>query len=104
MQLNSVVLPDPFGPIKPQIWLRPTSKETPLSATTPPKRTATSRTLSKGDGSAAGIRYIVGSKQVTMARKHFVDLFGACDLRPRRANQGRRAGRLSREAGQRRGW
>src|SRR5580692_7036980 len=58
MQLNSVVLPDPLGPIRPQICSRPTSKDTPFSATTPPKRTATSRTLSKGDPETCDIKCI----------------------------------------------
>ncbi len=47
-QLNSVVLPAPFGPIRPQMSPRRTSKLTPSSATMPPKRTVTPRTLSKG--------------------------------------------------------
>src|SRR5277367_1140872 len=41
MQLNSVVLPEPFGPIRPQISPRPTVNDTPSSATTPPNRMAT---------------------------------------------------------------
>src|SRR5277367_5586202 len=48
MQLNSVVLPEPFGPIRPQISPRPTEYDTPSSATTPPNRTATSRMDSSG--------------------------------------------------------
>ncbi len=56
MQLNSVVLPDPLGPIRPQISPRPTSNDTPFSAITPPKRSMTLRTLSRGDDAAAGIR------------------------------------------------
>jgi hypothetical protein len=56
-QLNRVVLPAPFGPIRPQTGLARTSKLTPSSATMPPNRTDTSRTLSSGeprdeDGSA----------------------------------------------------
>ena len=47
MQLNSVVLPAPFGPIRPQISPRPTSNYTLSSATMPPKRTDTPRTLSR---------------------------------------------------------
>ncbi len=47
MQLNKVVLPAPLGPISPQTWPRCTSKVTPSSATMPPKRTVTPRTLSK---------------------------------------------------------
>src|SRR6267142_1499245 len=48
MQLNSVVLPEPLGPIRPQISPRPTSNDTPSSATTPPNRTATSRMDNSG--------------------------------------------------------
>ena len=46
MQLNSVVLPAPLGPIRPQMSPRPTSKLTLSSATMPPNRTDTPRTLS----------------------------------------------------------
>src|ERR1700722_11477680 len=38
-QLNSVVLPAPFGPIRPQICPALTSNETLSRATIPPKRT-----------------------------------------------------------------
>src|SRR5689334_5887549 len=48
MQLNSVVLPDPFGPISPQISPSRTSKETPPSAVIPPNRTTTPETRSSG--------------------------------------------------------
>src|SRR3954452_16804652 len=46
MQLNSVVLPAPFGPIRAQISAARTVHETPSSARTPPKRTETSSTRS----------------------------------------------------------
>src|SRR5258708_12545757 len=46
MQLKSVVLPAPFGPIRPTMRPGATSKETPSRATMPPKRTATSCTRS----------------------------------------------------------
>ena len=38
MQLNNVVLPEPFGPIRENISLFFTEKETSLSATKPEKR------------------------------------------------------------------
>ena len=38
MQLNIVVLPEPFGPISPRISPSATSKDTSLSAVNPPKR------------------------------------------------------------------
>src|SRR6266850_2854292 len=44
MQLKSVVLPAPFGPMSPTMRPGATSKETRLSATMPAKRTATSCT------------------------------------------------------------
>src|SRR4051812_17599548 len=44
--LNRVVLPAPFGPMSAQITPSSTVKERPSSATTPPKRTPTSSTLS----------------------------------------------------------
>src|ERR1700734_3389409 len=47
MQLKSVVLPAPFGPIRPQIAPRGTSKETSSSAVTPPKRIVTPWTASR---------------------------------------------------------
>src|SRR4051794_29129539 len=46
MQLKSVVLPAPFGPIRPTMLPGATSNDTPSSATMPPKRTATSCTRS----------------------------------------------------------
>src|SRR4051794_33513254 len=53
MQLNNVVLPAPFGPIRPQIWPCRRSNEGPSSATTPPKRSRTSRTARKESSGAA---------------------------------------------------
>ena len=47
-QLNSVVLPAPFGPISPQISPSLTAQVTPSSARTPPKRTDTSSMRSNG--------------------------------------------------------
>src|SRR6516165_5472511 len=44
MQLNSVVLPAPFGPISPQMAPQATSKLTFSSAVTPPKRIETPST------------------------------------------------------------
>src|ERR1700722_697432 len=49
MQLKSVVLPAPLGPIKPQIAPRSTSKETPSSAVTPPNRIVTPWTASRAE-------------------------------------------------------
>src|SRR3954463_14368392 len=43
MQLNIVVLPAPFGPIRPRISPPFRANETPSSATMPPKRNAISR-------------------------------------------------------------
>ena len=63
-QLNSVVLPAPLGPIRPQMSPFFTSKLTPSSATMPPKRTVTPRTLSKGSA-----RFGMGWRVV---------VFGAC--------------------------
>ena len=44
MTLNAVVLPAPFGPIRPEICPDSTSNETPSRATMPPKRNVISRT------------------------------------------------------------
>src|SRR5436309_10533946 len=41
MQLNRVVLPEPFGPISPTISPSRTAKSTPSTATRPPKRLVT---------------------------------------------------------------
>ncbi len=46
MTLKTVVLPAPFGPIRPATTPRSTLKETPSSATMPPNRNVTSRTES----------------------------------------------------------
>src|SRR5262245_27575331 len=50
MTLNAVVLPAPFGPIRPEIFPSSTSKELPSRATMPPKRSVTSRTSSRAIG------------------------------------------------------
>src|SRR3954451_2488722 len=47
MQLKVVVLPAPLGPIRPQICRSSTSKETPATAVTPPKRMTMSWTSSR---------------------------------------------------------
>src|SRR5438128_3490029 len=47
MQLRSVVLPAPFGPMMPRMSPSSTPKLTPASALTPPKRLLTSLTASK---------------------------------------------------------
>src|SRR5881296_3200870 len=49
-QLKSVVLPAPFGPMRPTICPASTSKETESSARMPPKRTVRSRTVRIGIG------------------------------------------------------
>ena len=49
MQLKSVVLPAPFGPIRPQMLRSPTVKETPPTAVTPPNRITTSLTSSSAN-------------------------------------------------------
>ena len=38
MQLKAVVLPEPFGPMRPRISPSPTSNEIAFSAVKPPKR------------------------------------------------------------------
>src|SRR6185503_13089735 len=55
MQLKSVVLPAPFGPISPTIWPGATSKDTLSSATMPPKRTLTSCTRNNACAGAGSI-------------------------------------------------
>ena len=45
--LNAVVLPAPFGPIRPTIWPSSTSNETPSRATIPPNRRVTFRSESR---------------------------------------------------------
>src|SRR5437879_2831524 len=46
MALNTVVLPAPFGPIRPTIWCGCTEKLRPLTAFKPPKTTLTLSTSS----------------------------------------------------------
>ena len=48
MQLNIVVLPEPFGPINPRISPSATSKDTSLSAVNPPKRLTAPDTARSG--------------------------------------------------------
>src|SRR5258708_6900689 len=52
MALRKVVLPLPFGPTRPSSSLSPSSRETPLTALTPPKVTVMSSALSMGHFSA----------------------------------------------------
>src|SRR5829696_9700461 len=56
MMLNAVVLPAPFGPIRPTIWPSGTSRETPSRATIPPNRRVTLRS----ESSAIGRRSLFG--------------------------------------------
>ena len=49
MQLKSVVLPAPFGPIRPQIAPWATSKDTSWRAVTPPNRIVTPSTTSRAE-------------------------------------------------------
>jgi hypothetical protein len=51
--LNAVVLPAPFGPIRPTVSPGSTSNETPSSATMPPKRRVTFSTVSSATGAVA---------------------------------------------------
>ena len=46
--LKKVVLPAPFGPIRPTIAPSGIVKSTPLTATSPPKRRTTPRASSRG--------------------------------------------------------
>src|SRR5438046_9642550 len=65
MQLNTVVLPAPFGPIRAVIAPRPALKETLLMATSPPKRMLRCSTRSTGarfDGGAATVGPVVAAK------------------------------------------
>ena len=68
MTLNAVVLPAPFGPIRPEMWPSSTSNETPSSATMPPKRSVTSRT-SRGAPSARYPKRASGNTATT-GRSH----------------------------------
>src|SRR6266849_329725 len=49
-QLNSVVLPEPLGPISPRISPSRTSNDTPLSAVKPPNRFVSPETVSISEG------------------------------------------------------
>src|SRR4051812_24143917 len=70
MQLKAVVLPAPFGPIRPTISNSLTSSETSCSACRPPKRMDRSRTSSTDTGAlhsaGAGVgRVVVQGERVT---------------------------------------
>src|SRR5712691_11414606 len=54
MQLKAVVLPEPFGPMRPRISPFLTSKDTPLRAVNPPKRLVSPVTVSIGCEEARG--------------------------------------------------
>src|SRR5262245_5683614 len=55
MQLIMVVLPDPFGPIRPRRSPSPRWRSTPFSATNPPKRLVSPLTLRIGSAMALGL-------------------------------------------------
>src|SRR5712691_8915028 len=57
MQLKRLVLPAPFGPIRPTIWPSTMSNETLSSAATPPKRRLTSRTDNSGSSNTLNLRW-----------------------------------------------
>src|ERR1700680_3873683 len=77
MTLNNVVLPAPFGPIRATTSPASTEKETRSSATTPPKRTLSSRTSSsaisakvyKPAARLANNRLARGSRAVRQAQR-----------------------------------
>ena len=48
MQLNAVVLPEPFGPMSPRISPGLTSKDTEFSAVNPPNRLVSPLIVSRG--------------------------------------------------------
>src|SRR5216684_1463604 len=50
MQFTNVVLPDPFGPIRPRISPRPSLRSTPASAAIPPNRFASPAISSTAPG------------------------------------------------------
>ncbi len=70
MQLKHVVLPEPFGPMRPRISPSRTSKETALSAMNPPKRFVSAEIVSTvlferrlcRRNSVAGRRYRKGGR------------------------------------------
>src|SRR5687768_14072735 len=68
MALNNVVLPAPFGPIRPTISPGSTVRSTASSATSPPKRSVTRSTsrrwgLVESDRVMAGCLFDVGADQ-----------------------------------------
>src|SRR5258705_10995033 len=56
MQLKSVVLPEPLGPMRPRISPSRTSKDTPFSAVKPPKCLVRLVTVSMGTDAGPGAR------------------------------------------------
>src|SRR5713101_7748468 len=68
MQLKAVVLPEPFGPMRPRISPFLTSKDTPLRAVNPPKRLVSPVTVSIGCEEARGGRQ--QHRRIDQARDH----------------------------------
>ena len=68
IRLNNVVLPDPFGPIRPVIEPSWTTSEAPSTALSPPNDLRRSLTSSRGVGSGALSRSTRESRAVSEAR------------------------------------
>ena len=68
MQLKSVVLPAPFGPIRPQIAPRGTSKETSSSAVTPPNRIVSPWTASRAE--RLEVRIVIRASDSRLGQLH----------------------------------
>src|SRR5437667_330142 len=107
MQLNSVVLPAPLGPISPRICPSSRVKETPSRATMPPNRKAISRISSSGAWawSAEGLTGppedsgATSALATTSQRLQSLALFGRSRADPNGGGRGHRRGRSGRGGG-----
>ena len=68
MQLKSVVLPAPFGPIRPQIAPRATSKDTSSSAVTPPNRIVSP--VDRQQGGRLEVRIVIRASGFRLGQLH----------------------------------
>ena len=85
MQLKQVVLPAPFGPIRPVIWPCAASNETSVSALMPPNRIVKSRTESRDatayfvspiDEPRVSVRTPIGDQSVPSQRAVIICVIG----------------------------
>src|SRR5438477_12101625 len=77
IRLKVVLLPEPFGPMRPRISPSATSKDTPLTARKPsndlvsPRTSSTYDAVVTGSPPSRGRRFLLGSERVTLGERQY---------------------------------